>query len=86
VISPLEPGRYSSAAAFRAALEARLRQAAGGEPRRLNLMRVQFAIGRLLVRLELTQPGEWIAKDDMRSVDAGSGVRWGLPSSDASLA
>lgn len=62
MISPLEPRRYPSAAAFHAGLEARLRQASNGDPRRLNLMRVQFAIARLLVRLELAQPGEWVAK------------------------
>lgn len=60
--SPLDPGRYRSASAFHAALEARLRQSSGGDPLRLNLMRLQFAIGRLLSRLELTRPGEWVAK------------------------
>jgi hypothetical protein len=60
VSSPLEPGRYGSAAAFHTALEIRLKAAAGGDPRRLELMRTQFVIARLLTRLELTQPGTWI--------------------------
>jgi predicted nucleotidyltransferase component of viral defense system len=62
VTSPLEPSRYANAAAFHAALEARLRRAAGGDPHRLNVMRVQFAIGRLLARLGMAQPQQWIAK------------------------
>jgi hypothetical protein len=62
VSTPLDPGRYGSAAAFHTALEARLRTAAHGDPRRLELMRTQFVIARLLTRLELTRPGIWVTK------------------------
>ncbi len=60
--SPLDPGRYGSAAAFHAALETRLKGAASGDSRRLELMRTQFVIARLLTRLELARPGVWITK------------------------
>lgn len=62
MILSLEPARYESPAAFHAALEARLRAASGGDAYRWTLMRTQFAISRLLVRLQLAQPGEWVAK------------------------
>lgn len=58
----LEPARYTTAGAFHTALEARLRELAGRDPHRLASMRAQVAISRLLVRLSLTQPGEWITK------------------------
>ncbi|MGH3682171.1 MAG: hypothetical protein ACRDT2_18195 [Natronosporangium sp.] len=62
MISPLEPHRYRDAGTFRTALEARLREAARGDTRSLNLLRLQFAVGRFLARLELAQPGQWVAK------------------------
>lgn len=62
MISPLDPASYQSPLAFRTALEARLREASGGDQRRLGVMRTQFAISRLLVRLQQAQPGEWVVK------------------------
>lgn len=62
MMRPLEPGDYESPAAFYAALEARLREASGGDADRWGLMRTQIAISRLLIRLQSTQPGQWIAK------------------------
>lgn len=60
--SPLDPARYQTPTAFLAALEVRLREASGEDHRRWNLMRTQFAISRLLVRLQSVQPGEWVVK------------------------
>lgn len=62
MIRPLDPGSYRSPPAFYTALEARLREASGGDSSRWALTRTQFAIARLLVRLQSTQPGVWIAK------------------------
>lgn len=62
MIRPLAPDRYDSPTDFHAGLEARLREASGGDSYRLTLMRTQFAISRLLVRLQSTQPGVWITK------------------------
>lgn len=62
VIRPLDPGSYTSHTAFYAALETRLREASDGSAPRWGLMRTQFAISRLLVRLQATQPDRWITK------------------------
>lgn len=62
MISPLDPSRYGSPTAFNTALEARLREASGGDHKRLAVMRTQFAISRLLVRLQETRPDEWVVK------------------------
>lgn len=58
----LEPERYATAGAFQTALEARLRELAGRDHHRIASMRTQVAISRLLVRLSLAQPNEWITK------------------------
>lgn len=62
MIRPLDPASYTSAGAFYAALEARLREASEDNAHRWLLMRTQFAISRLLARLQTAQPGVWVTK------------------------
>ena len=54
--------RYASAAAFRAALEQRLKRDAGGDGARLMRLRKRVAFDRLLVRLEAVASGRWLLK------------------------
>ncbi len=57
-----EPKRYATATAFRAALEARLRQQAGGSQTSLGRVRRQVAFERFLARLFYEAPSPWLLK------------------------
>ena len=54
--------KYASAAAFRAALEQRLKHDADGDGARLMRLRKRVAFDRLLVRLEAVASGRWLLK------------------------
>ncbi|MDP9374685.1 MAG: nucleotidyl transferase AbiEii/AbiGii toxin family protein [Chloroflexota bacterium] len=56
------PQRYATATAFRAALEARLRQQASGSQTSLGRVRRQVAFERFLARLFHTMPSPWLLK------------------------
>ncbi len=54
--------RYRDAAAFRQALEQRLKDRAGGDGARLARDRERVAFDRLLARLLAVAPGQWLLK------------------------
>ena len=54
--------RYSTAAAFRQALEERLRQRSLGNAQALTRQRKMVAFDRLLVRLAKSDPKAWVVK------------------------
>ncbi len=54
--------KYRDAAAFRQALEERLKAGAEGEPARLSRDRKRVAFDRLLARLVAVAPGRWLLK------------------------
>jgi hypothetical protein len=54
--------RYATAAAFRIALEDRLKQQATTSGVRLDRLRRHVMFERFLARVEATEPGEWILK------------------------
>ncbi len=57
-----EPRRYTTATAFRTALEMRLRQQTGGSQTSLGRLRRQVAFERLLARLFLDEGSPWLLK------------------------
>jgi len=57
-----EPRRYTSATAFRAALETRLPQQAGGSQTSLGRLRRRVAFERLLARLFGEEASPWLLK------------------------
>lgn len=65
--------RYGDAAAFRQALEQRLRTRAAGDGARLARDRKRVAFERLLARLNEVAPGNWLLKGgfalDLRLAD-----------------
>jgi hypothetical protein len=65
--------RYADASTFRQALEQRLRNAAAGNALRLARDRKRVAFERLLARLVLAAPGQWLLKGgfalDLRLAD-----------------
>jgi predicted nucleotidyltransferase component of viral defense system len=71
--------RYRDAAAFRQALEQRLRARAGGDGARLARDRKRVAFDRLLARLNEVAPGDWLLKGgfalDLRLADRARATR-----------
>jgi hypothetical protein len=71
--------RYGDAAAFRQALEQRLRTRAAGEGARLARNRKRVAFERLLARLTEVAPGAWLLKGgfafDLRLADRARATR-----------
>jgi hypothetical protein len=62
--------RYRDAAAFRQALEQRLRTHAAGDAARLTRNRKRVAFDRLLARLNETAPDRWLLKGGFADVIA----------------
>lgn len=58
-------GRYANAAAFRAALESRLRQESEESGRDLQWLRRRLVFTRILARLSATAPQAWVLKGGM---------------------
>lgn len=56
------PREYTTAKAFRTALEDRLNKTAGAEKIQVNRLRRQVAFDRLLARLFRTDPAPWVLK------------------------
>jgi hypothetical protein len=54
--------RYSTAAAFRRALEERLKTRADGDPARIGRDRKRVVFDRMLARLAAVAPGTWVLK------------------------
>jgi hypothetical protein len=73
--------RYSTAAAFRRALEERLKTRVDGDPARIGRDRKRVVFDRLLTRLALAAPGTWVLKDgfalDLRLGEAARTTRDG---------
>lgn len=71
--------RYGDAAAFRQALEQRLRTRAAGDGARLARDRKRVAFERLLARLSEVAPGDWLLKGgfalDLRLADRARATR-----------
>lgn len=71
--------RYSTAAAFRDALEHRLNTRATERQIAVNVLRKQAAIDRFLARLAVAAPGRWVAKGayaiDLRLGSRGRATR-----------
>lgn len=71
--------RYGDAAAFRQALEQRLRTRAAGDGARLARDRKRVAFERLLARLNEVAPGDWLLKGgfalDLRLADRARATR-----------
>ncbi|RDI74410.1 Nucleotidyl transferase [Gaiella occulta] len=71
--------RYGDAAAFRQALEQRLRARAAGDGARLARDRKRVAFDRLLARLNEVAPGDWLLKGgfalDLRLADRARATR-----------
>lgn len=57
-----EPRRYKTAAAFRRALEERLKKISAAEEIDLNRLRRQASFDRLLARLFRARPAPWLSK------------------------
>ena len=56
---------YADAAALRMALEQRLRNDAAAKEVRVDRLRRQVAFERVMIRLDLAQPGRWVLKGGM---------------------
>ena len=71
--------RYSTAAAFRDALEHRLNLRATERQIAVNVLRKQVAIDRILARLAVVAPGRWVVKEayaiDLRLGSRGRATR-----------